>query len=118
MGFSVLSDTIYIKIENNNNQSANATYISMCEYYDNRNAAVTITGDDWADWSNEKFIQSCQNFRSFNLWYSVAVITDSYQSNWDDIQTQLDLGLIEVVSHSRTHPYVPYYNIESEVIGT
>ena len=118
VGFSVLSDTIYIKIENNNDQSANATYIRMCEYYDNRKAVVTITGDDWADWSNEKFIQSCQNFRSFNLWYSVAVITDSYQSNWDDIQTQLDLGLIEVVSHSRTHPYVPYYNIESEVIGS
>ena len=52
------------------------------------------------------------------LWYSVAVITNSYQSIWDDIQTQLDLGLIEVVSHSRTHPYVPYYDIESEVVGS
>ena len=118
VGFSVLSDTIYIKIENNNDQNVNAAYIRMCEYYDNRKAAVTITGDDWANWSNEKFIQSCQNFRSFNLWYSVAVITNLYQSTWDDIQTQLDLGLIEVVSHSRTHPYVPYYNIESEVVGS
>ncbi|MFL3013167.1 MAG: T9SS type A sorting domain-containing protein [Candidatus Neomarinimicrobiota bacterium] len=118
VGFSVVSDTIYIKIENNTDQNVNATYIRMCEYYDNRKAVVTITGDDWADWNNDNFIQSCQNFRSFNLWYSVAVITNSYQSNWDDIQTQLDLGLIEVVSHSRTHPYVPYNNIESEVIGS
>ena len=118
VGFSVVSDTIYIKIEDNTDQNVNATYIRMCEYYDNRKAVVTITGDDWADWNNDNFIQSCQNFRSFNLWYSVAVITNSYQSNWDDIQTQLDLGLIEVVSHSRTHPYVPYNNIESEVIGS
>jgi len=118
VGFSVVSDTIYIKIENNIDQNVNATYIRMCEYYDNRKAAVTITGDDWADWNNDNFIQSCQNFRSLNLWYSVAVITSSYQSNWDAIQTQLDLGLIEVVSHSRTHPYVPYANIESEVVGS
>ena len=118
LGFSVVSDTIYIKIVNSTNHNVNITYIRMSEYYDNRKAAVTITGDDWADWNNDNFIQSCQNFRSLNLWYSVAVITNSYQSNWDDIQTQLDLGLIEVVSHSRTHPYVPYYNVESEVIGS
>ena len=118
LGFSVVSDTIYFKIVNSTNHNVNITYIRMSEYYDNRKAAVTITGDDWADWNNYNFIQSCQNFRSFNLWYSVAVITDLYQSNWDDIQTQLDLGLIEVVSHSRTHPYVPYYNVESEVVGS
>ena len=118
VGFSVVSDTIYFKIVNSTHENVNITYIRMCEYYDNRKAAVTITGDDWADWNNDNFIQSCQNFRSLNLWYSVAVITNSYQSNWDDIQTQLDLGLIEVVSHSRTHPYVPYYNVESEVVGS
>ena len=118
VGFSVVSDTIYIKIANSTHENVNITYTRMCKYYDNRKAAVTITGDDWADWNNDNFIQSCQNFRSLNLWYSVAVITNSYQSNWDDIQTQLDLGLIEVVSHSRTHPYVPYYNIESEVVGS
>tara|TARA_B100000900_G_scaffold364793_1_gene339628 strand:- start:1 stop:1413 length:1413 start_codon:yes stop_codon:yes gene_type:complete len=118
VGFSVVSDTIYIKIANSTHENVNITYTRMCKYYDNRKAAVTITGDDWADWNNDNFIQSCQNFRSLNLWYSVAVITNSYQSNWDDIQTQLDLGLIEVVSHSRTHPYVPYYNVESEVVGS
>ena len=118
VGFSVVSDTIYIKIANSTHENVNITYTRMCKYYDNRKAAVTITGDDWADWNNDNFIQSCQNFRSLNLWYSVAVITNSYQSNWDDIQTQLDLGLIEVVSHSRTHPFVPYYNVESEVVGS
>jgi len=81
---------------------------------------LTITADDWADYSNEKFIQACQNFRSYNLWYSVAIITRwiDNQSTWNDIQGQLDEGLIEVVSHSRTHPNVPYADLEGEVLGS
>jgi len=120
VAFSAISDTIYIKIENNNDENINALFVGACEYYDNRQAVVTITADDWADYCNEKFVQACQNFRSYNLWYSVAVITGWIwnQETWDDIQTQLDNGLIEVVSHSRTHPYTPYVDVEGEVAGS
>ena len=120
VGFSILSDTIYIKIENNINENTNAPFKRISEYYDNRQAAVTVTADDWADYSNEKFIQACQNFRSYNLWYSVAIITRwiDNQTTWNDIQDQLDDGFIEVLSHSRTHPYVPYADLESEVMGS
>ena len=118
IGFSSISDSIFLKITDSNNNDINAPYLGMSEYYDNRKAVVTITGDDWADYCNEKFIQACQNFRSYNLWYSVAVITDWNQNSWSDIQTQLDSGFIEVVSHSRTHPYVPYIDVESEVLGS
>jgi len=120
IGFSVISDTIFIKIENNIDEEVNYSYVRMSEYYDNRRAVVTITADDWADYCNEKFVQACQNFRSYNLWFSVAIITDWIwnQSTWDDIQTQLDNGLIEAVSHSRTHPYVPYVDVEGEVAGS
>ena len=120
VGFSILSDTIYIKIENNINENTNAPFKRISEYYDNRKAAVTITADDWADYSNEKFIEACQNFRSFNLWYSVGIITRwiNDQNTWNAIQDQLDDGFIEVLSHSRTHPYVPYADLESEVVGS
>jgi len=120
VGFSILSDTIYIKIENNINENTNAPFKRISEYYDNRQAAVTVTADDWADYSNEKFIQACQNFRSYNLWYSVAIITRwiDNQTTWNDIQDQIDDGFIEVLSHSRTHPYVPYADLESEVMGS
>jgi len=120
VGFSILSDTIYIKIENNINENTNAPFKRISEYYDNRQAAVTVTADDWADYSNKKFIEACQNFRSFNLWYSVAIITRwiNNQSTWNAIQDQLDDGFIEVLSHSRTHPYVPYADLESEVMGS
>ena len=120
VGFSILSDTIYIKIENNINENTNAPFKRISKYYDNRQAAVTVTADDWADYSNEKFIQACQNFRSYNLWYSVAIITRwiNDQNTWNAIQNQLDEGFIEVLSHSRTHPYVPYADLESEVVGS
>ena len=120
VGFSILSDTIYIKIENNINENTNAPFKRISEYYDNRRAAVTVTADDWADYSNEKFIEACQNFRSYNLWYSVGIITRwiNDQNTWNAIQDQLDDGFIEVLSHSRTHPYVPYADLESEVVGS
>ena len=119
-GFSIISDSIFIRIVNSANENINASYMRMSEYYDNREAVVTVTADDWADYSNAKFIQACQNFRSYNLWYSVAIITGwiSNQNTWDDIQAQLDDGLIEVVAHSRTHPYAPYNDLEGEVAGS
>tara|TARA_B100001559_G_scaffold278324_1_gene250218 strand:+ start:2172 stop:3629 length:1458 start_codon:yes stop_codon:yes gene_type:complete len=120
VGFSIISDSIFIRIVNSANENINASYMRMSEYYDNREAVVTVTADDWADYSNAKFIQACQNFRSYNLWYSVAIITGwiSNQNTWDDIQAQLDDGLIEVVAHSRTHPYAPYNDLEGEVAGS
>ena len=118
IGFSNISDSIFLKITDINENGINTPYVGTSEYYDNRTAVVTITADDWADYCNEKFIQACQIFRSYNLWYSVAVITNSYQNHWDDIQIQLDSGLVEVLSHSRTHPYIPYIDIESEVLGS
>ena len=120
VGFSIISDSIFIRIVNSANENINASYMRMSEYYDNREAVVTVTADDWADYSNAKFIQACQNFRSYNLWYSAAIITGwiSNQNTWDDIQAQLDDGLIEVVAHSRTHPYAPYNDLEGEVAGS
>jgi len=119
IGFSEFSDSIFIKITDNDGNIIDATYSTMSQYYDNRDAAVTSTADDWAYWNNDKFVQTCQIFRSFNLWLSCAIVTDGADSNtWVDIQTQLDSGFVEAVSHSRTHPYVPYNDLEGEVLGS
>ena len=109
IGFSDLSDSIFIKIADNEGNIINATYSAISQYYDNRDAVVTSTADDWGSWSNPYFVQTCEIFRSFNLWLSCAIITDFLDSNaWADIQNQLDSGYVEAVSHSRTHPYAPY----------
>jgi hypothetical protein len=119
VGFSEFSDSIYIKLTDNDGNNIDATYSGMSQYYDNRDAAVTATADDWAGWVNDKFIQTCLIFRSYNLWLSCAIVTDVGDPNtWVDIQTQLDSGYVEAISHSRTHPYAPYDDLEGEVLGS
>jgi len=119
VGFSDLSDSIFIKITDSDNNNINASYSAISQYYDNRDAVVTSTADDWGSWSNPYFVQSCEIFRSYNLWLSCAIITDFLDSNaWVSIQTQLDSGYVEAVSHSRTHPYAPYDDLEGEVLGS
>ena len=96
-----------------------AIFDRISPYYDNRDAVVTSTADDWADWCHEKFIRTCRNFRAHNLWLSCAIVTSGVSAdNWDDIQIQLDSGYVEAVAHSRTHPYVPYNDVEGEVAGS
>ena len=119
IGFSNLSDSIFIKIIDSDGNNIDATYLGMSQYYDNRDAVVTSTADDWASWCNEKFIQTCHVFRSYNLWLSCAIVTAGVDSIiWGDIQNQLDSGFVEAVAHSRTHPYIPYSDPEGEVLGS
>jgi len=119
IAFSDVSDSIFIKITDVDNSNVNASFSKISQYYDDREAVVTVTADDWAGWNNQNFIETCQNFRNYNLWLSCAVITGANDSSiWNDIQEQLDLGFVEVISHSRTHPYVPYDNLESEIFGS
>ncbi len=119
IGFSDDSDSIFIKIADNNDNNVESYYLGMSKYYDNRDAVVTSTADDWAGWVNEKFVQTCQIFRSYNLWLSCAIVTNVGDPNtWVDIQTQIDSGYIEPISHSRSHPYAPYADLEGEVLGS
>ena len=118
VGFSEISDSIFVKITDNDGNYIDAIYLTISKYYDNRDAVVTATVDDWAGWVNEKFIQTCQIFRSYNLWLSCAIVTDvGDPDTWVDIQAQLDSGYVEAISHSRTHPHTPYNDLEGEVLG-
>ncbi len=119
IGFSEISDSIMIKITDSDDNIISSTYNSISKYYDNRDAVVTSTADDWGAYSDSFFVETCEIFRSFNLWISCGVITDFIDSNtWVSIQNQLDAGNVEVASHSRTHPHAPYENVESEVLGS
>ena len=113
-----ISDSIFILITDEYENNVNAIYFGISKYYDNRDAVVTATADDWAGWVNDKFIETCRIFRNYNLWLSCAIVTNVGDPNtWIDIQTQIDSGFIEPISHSRTHPYVPYDDLQGEVIG-
>ena len=119
VAFSDLSDSIFLKITDNSNYPLQSTYSKISQYYDNRDAVVTITADDWAGWNNNNFIETCNNFRDLNLWVSCGIVTEVGDTNtWSSIQNQLDLGNVEAVSHSRTHPFSPYDDTAGEVLGS
>lgn len=119
--FSSSSDSIFIRITNQLGNIVPIEYSDICKYYDNRNAVVTTTADDWKKNTINDFNKAINIFRSRNLWLSGAIITDSSilmdTQSWQIIQKQLDSGYVEVLSHSRTHVHPPY-NYQSEIVGS
>jgi hypothetical protein len=90
----------------------------MPRYYDGRRAAVTVTGDDWADWFAAQYPPLLSLFRSYGLTVTAGAITGGVgYSTWLTIQRELDSGFVEISAHSRTHPAMPYANYTSEVTG-
>jgi hypothetical protein len=120
------TDSIFLKICDNTNRNLPIAYQGICEYYDDRDAVVTSSADDWADsgdrtWyqSDEAFQITCQQFRKYHLWISCGIITQyCNEMTWQHIQAELDSGYVEVCSHSRTHSYGPYENPGSEIAGS
>lgn len=119
--FASTSDTLMVNIINTAGAPVAPRYAGVSKYYDNRSAVVTITADDWADWSNWMFPSLLAIFRSYRLPVTAGVITRSdwcSPATWDHIQRQVDSGLVEIASHSRTHPHVPYADLLGEIEGS
>ncbi len=124
--FGGKTDSLFLKIMNRDGINVPVSFYEICQYYDNRRAAVTSSADDWADsgdktWyqADEAFQITCRQFRKNHLWLSCGIITQyCHDSTWQHIQTQLDSGYVEACSHSRTHSYGPYEYPESEIAGS
>ena len=66
IGFSEFSDSIFVKIIDSEENNINSSFIRISQYYDNRDAVVTSTADDWGAYSNFlTFVQTCENFQEF-----------------------------------------------------
>ncbi len=119
--FHATTDSLLIKIADNQNNNISINFEEICKYYDNRVAAVTCTADDWHMFFSDYFNESLTYFRQYNLWVTGGIVTDSGwcdDATWQQIQTQLNLGFVEAASHSRNHLYTPYANTEYEVKGS
>ena len=119
--FHSVTDSLFIKITDNQNNNVLAGFAGICKYYDNRKAVVTCSADDWHMHFSNYFIESLIYFRQYNLWVTAGIVTDSGwcdNQTWQQIQTQLNLGFVEATSHSRNHLFVPYNNTEYEVQGS
>jgi len=92
-------------------------YVEIADYYDNRKAAVTVTADDWTDNTWQQF-EAMSNMLTAKKMSFTGGVETRYYPNWTQIQHWLDQGYLEVASHSRTHPRLPYGSYDSEIGGS
>jgi hypothetical protein len=118
VGFGDAGDSIFVRIAENTGDAVDITFDQICRYYDNRDAAVTVTADDWHPDFDPYFTIALDVFRSYHLYISTAIVTEWCDSTtWAHIQGYLDLGDVEACSHGRNHLHSPYTNPEYEVGG-
>jgi hypothetical protein len=111
-------DSLYLRIRGAGGAPLASMYRGMPKYYDARSAAVTVTGDDWADWFASMYPPLLSLFRSYGLYVTAGAITGGIgHSTYLTIQSELDSGFVEIAAHSRTHPFTPYADTRSEVWG-
>ncbi len=120
--FSTSSDSLFMEIVDGSGNSIVPTFEGISKYYDNRQAAVTVSADDWSDWTvtqDDWFRPLLHLFRSDSLYVTVGVITHSCTSStWRILQSELDSGYVEAASHSRTHSATPYADPVGEIEGS
>jgi hypothetical protein len=118
--FSGVSDSLFLRITDSLGNPVPPRYLGISKYYDNRRAAVTVTADDWADWTEVWYPSLLGIFRRHGLFVTAGVITgagNTTRQTWVGVQNQLNLGNVEVAAHSRTHSHTPYVQPDSEVLG-
>src|SRR5574341_16305 len=105
VAFSLNSDVIYLRILDGQTEVP-ITYIGIPKYYDNRDAAVTITLDDLAPDFEISFFWPNYWLTHYHLYYSAGIWVqhDSNIINWTMVQDLYNDGYMEPASHSRSHP--------------
>lgn len=116
--FASATDSIYLKVATPAGQNVPLEYRGISRYYDDREAAVTVTADDWHRHFDQQFLYALSVFRKHNLRVATAIVTEWCDAQtWQHIQTQLDSGNVEAMAHGRNHLYVPYPDPAYEITG-
>ncbi len=111
VAFSDASDEIHLKVTDSSDQSLDISYQGIPDYYDNRDAVVVATADDWDGYgsNNTGFKKACDAFTSRKIWLTPGITTQGVRKynwppvSWSEVQPKIDAGYIEVASHSREH---------------
>ena len=119
IAFAATSDKIYLKFTDGDDSPINVGFFFMADYYDNREAVVCFTADDLGSWSTDSFNLAMDACQARSIWITVGAQTDpSSPPDWSNLQSQINQGYVEVASHSRTHPNIPYEDYDSEIGGS
>ena len=103
VAFTQESDLLFLRIVDNHGVEVPLSYLGIPTYYDDRKAAVTISLDDWASYSDSDFNDAATILSAHHIFFTVGVITQR-DPDFNLIQHWVDSGWMEVASHSRTHP--------------
>jgi len=119
VAFDANSNDIYLKVTNASDVQV-GTYQKIDKYYDNRDAAVVVTADDWTTQSelDNQFGSFADLFAQDKIWFSPGIITNylGKAPNWALIQSKINNGYLEPISHSHNHLEVlPYPDYDSEI---
>lgn len=119
VGFSNISDSIYLKATNSSGEIINLEFIEVTKYYDNRDAAMTASADDMASWSQTKFQTTIEIFLGYNLYLTLGMNTNGMNSStYAFVQNYINTGFIEAGSHTRSHPgWAAYGDYDFEITG-
>lgn len=133
VAFDASSDDIYLKITDSSGFTVESSFLEITKYYDNRDAAVVISGDDWTkdappgppgSTHHTAFVNASNVLRARNIWFTAGIITDYSDSTleehpvWNDVQPLIDAGYLEIASHSATHIHTPYLDPVAEIDGS
>lgn len=79
------------------------------QYYDNRKSAVVATFDDWHSLFHVNFSNASIVAERYKIIFTMGVTPGASEgfnsTHWSDIQSKLDSGFTQVISHSYTHVY-------------
>jgi hypothetical protein len=101
VAFVLDSDNIFVRALDGQTEM-DMTYLGVPLYYDNRQAAVTVTLDDVFTWSTDSFDYAVSVLNARHVYHTVGVVTNEMYPQV--IQGWIDQGYTEIASHSRTHP--------------
>ena len=59
VGFDSDSDTIHVMATDGSGHGISVTFNRICRYYDDREAVVCCSADDYADWNLSNFLMGC-----------------------------------------------------------
>jgi len=118
VAFDAFLDSVYLAVSDSQGGAVEITFVRVTPYYDNKKAVVTLMAD--SDHSLAADVNGfCNACRDRGIWgtYAIYTIDPDEPFPWAAMQLQLNGGLIEAGAHSRTHPWCPYADYDSEIGG-
>lgn len=98
------SDAIHVRVVDSQGQPVPWQFDSITRYYDDRNAVVTLTLDDWNTSFADDFDTALDYLFNDGLYFSAAIISNDVY--WNRVQQKIDQygDHLEIASHTMNHP--------------